>query len=86
VIPRRYVQIFGDLRAATEAADRDKLATLISELEKRLIYSRERDPIYGALNVYRRMAKEHPLLFVVAFTGTVAFYIYVLVQFGVFKL
>ncbi|PLX77739.1 MAG: hypothetical protein C0607_00560 [Azoarcus sp.] len=86
VMPRRYVQIFDDLRAATDATDRDKLTALISELEKRLIYSREQDPIFGALNGYRRMAREHPILLIVAFLGTLAFYVYVLVQFGVFKL
>ena len=85
VLPRAYAKIIAELRVAAEADDKDKLQELMSELEGRFHYTRDRDPVLGALTIYRRMARERPVLFVLALLGTIAFYIYVLVALGVLK-
>lgn len=86
VIPRAYEKIFSDLREVSAAGDKEKLPLIIAELEKRLSHSTsERDAVFSALNMYSRLAKEHPAMFIAVTIGVLAFYAYVLNYLGVLK-
>ena len=76
IVPRKYEEIFSDLKETVSGSDTSKAIKLVEELERKIVEhpSRE-DPFLNIFRIYKRLFQRNPVASIIMSIAIIFFYI-----------